>query len=289
MLIHIGNNGQIGNSFLSLIHVIANAIEYNYPLKSYSVCHYGKLFGEVLIKNNINIVWHKSFFLSKKSFIKLAQISTKSSTNLANLHLFSDNDDLVKKRKSSEMVKCKNGYWIYCGWCFRDHKSLNKHQDTVRQMIGISLDINTRNKHIENDSYKIGVHIRRGDYKNWNNGIYFFDDYTYINACKQAAEAKKGLNRKINFHLFSQQTLSLPGSIADSDVTDKSSVDPVRDLIGLSQCDLIIGPPSTFSMLASFIGNVPIVSIENSDFEYKNGSELTYLESGLKNEKLLAT
>jgi len=42
--------------------------------------------------------------------------------------------------------------------------------------------------------------------------------------------------------------------------------DPVGDLFALASCDYIIGPPSTFSIFASYFGDVPLYVInEPSD------------------------
>jgi hypothetical protein len=39
--------------------------------------------------------------------------------------------------------------------------------------------------------------------------------------------------------------------------------DPAGDLFALASCDYIIGPPSTFTMWASFFGNVPLFMIND--------------------------
>ena len=43
----------------------------------------------------------------------------------------------------------------------------------------------------------------------------------------------------------------------------------IEDLITLSQCDYLIGPPSTFNIWASFYGEVPTYHIEDSEFEFE--------------------
>ena len=43
-----------------------------------------------------------------------------------------------------------------------------------------------------------------------------------------------------------------------------SKEDPVVDLLLLSKCDYIIGPPSTFSLWASYYGKVPLFTIKNN-------------------------
>lgn len=76
--------------------------------------------------------------------------------------------------------------------------------------------------YIENDLYKyfitldrneyiiIGVHIRRGDYKYWENGKYYFTDdiyQMYMNSI--SSELKKRSNKKIKFILFSNENINI--------------------------------------------------------------------------------
>ena len=41
--------------------------------------------------------------------------------------------------------------------------------------------------------------------------------------------------------------------------------DGITDLYGLSSCDYIMGPPSSYSQWASFVGNVPIQFLLSDD------------------------
>ena len=39
----------------------------------------------------------------------------------------------------------------------------------------------------------------------------------------------------------------------------------VEDLYALAACDLVLGPPSSYSMWASFYGQVPLLHLEHAD------------------------
>lgn len=43
------------------------------------------------------------------------------------------------------------------------------------------------------------------------------------------------------------------------------SGDTVEDLYALAECDYLIGPPSTFTVWASFYGNVPLCHVHRPD------------------------
>lgn len=107
----------------------------------------------------------------------------------------------------------------------------------------------------KNYDIKVGVHIRRGDYRGWNNGKYYYDDEVYNDKIEQFANLFK--NKKILFILFSNEKVTLKPK--QDYIISKCSWH--EDHYLLSLCDYIIGAPSTFTIWASFIGNVPLMHI----------------------------
>lgn len=114
-----------------------------------------------------------------------------------------------------------------------------------------------------------GVHIRRGDYAEWNNGRFYYSDSQFYDVMLKFQELFKeksvvffiASNDKVNFSIFdSCEYFSIPDSNA------------VKDLYGLGKCNYIIGPPSSFSGWASYYGNKPISFIENPKQEIKISS-----------------
>lgn len=103
----------------------------------------------------------------------------------------------------------------------------------------------------------IGVHIRRSDFKTFIGGAYFFEDEEYAGYMHQLVNDKelKGLN--IGFLLCSDEPVIKEHFIAFN-IFQVGKAKNIEDLYGLSLCDYIIGPPSTFSMWASFYGKVPL-------------------------------
>ncbi len=110
----------------------------------------------------------------------------------------------------------------------------------------------------------IGVHVRHGDYKTFLNGRYYFtleEFHAFMLQIKQLYPGKK-----VAFFISSNERFS-------SDIfTDckcyrfgKEPSGDILDLYTLSLCDLIIGPWSTYSRWASFIGEVPLCCIKDKD------------------------
>lgn len=108
----------------------------------------------------------------------------------------------------------------------------------------------------------LGVHIRRGDYKTWKGGRYYFDDATYIGYIRRFAEAHPG--RNINVFICGNDpdldhavyTDALPATHLFFPAGN-----PAEDLCLLSECDYIMGAPSTFSLVAAMYHDRPLMWI----------------------------
>ena len=113
-------------------------------------------------------------------------------------------------------------------------------------------------KYFENyDGMTVGVHIRRGDYKSYLGGKYYFSDECYLRIIDQIRALYDGT--KIRFLLCSNEKFNIPEEAKDMFMIEKS--DGITDLYALSKCDIIIGPPSSYSQWASFYGDVPLCLI----------------------------
>ena len=116
-----------------------------------------------------------------------------------------------------------------------------------------------------NPKKTIAVHIRRGDYKEFEGGKYYYSDSDYI---KWIADMYKQ-DKNISFILFSNEKIIIdhyseyPCFITDSEVT--------VDLLIMSMCRQIIGPPSTFSLWANYTGDNILTVLSNKDQIVKIG------------------
>jgi hypothetical protein len=108
----------------------------------------------------------------------------------------------------------------------------------------------------------IGVHIRKGDYKHYRNGIYYYNDNDYK---RFMVEIKKHFpDKRLGFLLCSNEKHNIQDfqGLETMVVPEANATD---DLFALSRCDFIIGPPSTFSMWASFYGQKPLRFVKSKD------------------------
>ncbi len=124
----------------------------------------------------------------------------------------------------------------------------------------------------------IGVHIRRGDYKTYKNGMYYHSDELYARYMGQLRALVSAQGKEACFLLCSNEpiseTLTRNYSVISLPVNDH-----MVDLHALSRCDFLIGPPSTFSQWASFIGKVPLKFITGQETETLTLSDFNYIVS----------
>jgi hypothetical protein len=107
----------------------------------------------------------------------------------------------------------------------------------------------------------IGVHIRLGDYSKYRDGQWLFDISTYHRLVTYLASIFPGAS--VGFLISTNG--SLPSNAFAGLNAYPAPGHLALDMYALAACDLIVGPPSTFSGWASFIGNTPIYFMENAE------------------------
>ena len=133
----------------------------------------------------------------------------------------------------------------------------------------------------------IGVHIRRGDYATWHNGRFFYELKDYHQFMLRIKQLYK--DRRVSFFISSNEEFS-PEIFKDCECRrfGKEPSGAILDLYTLSLCDRIIGPFSSYSRWASFIGEVPLCFLESKEqqfteesfskivdfFHFENGKEI---------------
>ncbi len=117
----------------------------------------------------------------------------------------------------------------------------------------------------------VGVHIRRGDYATWHEGKFFYELEDYRRFMLRIQELYK--NKKVSFFVSSNEDFSLD---VFQDCTcrrfGKEPSGAILDLYTLSICDCIIGPFSSYSRWASFIGEVPLCFLESKNQQFTDES-----------------
>ena len=119
--------------------------------------------------------------------------------------------------------------------------------------------------------FVIGVHIRHGDYKTFYGGCYYYTLEEFHSFMLRLQAIYK--DRRVAFFISSNEPFSTDIFTACQCYRfGKEPSGDILDLHTLSLCDRIIGPWSTYSRWASFIGEVPLCFIKDKDQEFTDES-----------------
>lgn len=154
------------------------------------------------------------------------------------------------------------------GWMFRNNELTKKYQKQLSNEYTLLPKFYENNplyniiKKIDRSSFNlIGVHIRRGDYKIWQNGMYYFEDDVYQ---KYITNLDKVLLKQTGkdsiFILFSNENIAFKES--EKVIISKNTW--YIDQFIMSKCDYLIGPLSTFTLWASYVGDAKYFHMQNS-------------------------
>ena len=154
------------------------------------------------------------------------------------------------------------------GWNFRVTKLTSKHRKILSELYRfkrvklskkVLFLINNLKIIKAKGKFIVGIHIRRGDYKYWKNGKYYFSDKKYARIIQDLKKLLVSEDKDPYFLVFSNE--NYPPKV-DYDFFSNGTAK--EDLIVLQNCDLIVGPPSTFSMWASYISCKPLIILSSS-------------------------
>lgn len=158
---------------------------------------------------------------------------------------------------------------LLAGWKVRSWPLVEKHQETVRECLALKEDYTIiATKFIQElrqqYDYLIGVLIRHYDYRIMLEGKYFFETQQYIKWIEQAQDLF-GTSSKVGFVIASDEPQdfelfkNLNVNFATGIAGGKGHY--LESMAELSQCDMIMTPPSTFGAWAAFLGNIPILPL----------------------------
>ena len=117
----------------------------------------------------------------------------------------------------------------------------------------------------------VGVHIRHGDYKTFYDGRYYYtlEEFHQFMLRIQALYADK----RVAFFISSNEAFDVEFFKGCRCYRfGKEPSGDILDLHTLSLCDRIVGPWSTYSRWASFIGEVPLCFIKDKNQQFLDSS-----------------
>ncbi len=264
MVIAQKSHGQLGNKLLISVHVVAYCLSKKESLLNFILLNEASYF-------DLNNFRKKNIYIVKSSFVQyLFNSSIEIIQTLVDTLL---NYKIFERHKigwiHSEIRDIKNRnapIFILEGEGFRSTIDLREQATLVRDLFTPKKKYRSIIENItaslnKDNTVLIGIHLRRGDYRIWQGGKYYFDDQTYMQFINQMRELFA--NQTVKFVLCSDERLDTH-YFSDDDIYI-STQEMIVDLYLLASCDYIIGPPSTFSGWASFYANTPLCVVETKD------------------------
>lgn len=271
MVILIKSSGNHSNRLFQTLHFEAFCKEHNIEYINPSFANMHRYY-ENPCKLSKTLI---DFLLKSKIVVKIS----KKLNLLQNTISF---DGKALEQKANENIKQlshsmkQNKRHYVDGFRFRVPELTAKYQDFFIQKYALKEEywkdnpllqamINERSK----SNVIVGVHIRRGDYITWQDGRCYFDDGVYHSYMENVRnEIKKKLNKKCTFFIFSNEKINFQENCSQYiSINNEWYIDQFL----LSKCDYIIGPQSTFSLWASYMG-------KNKYFQIQDDSGKIHLE-----------
>jgi hypothetical protein len=261
MLVVTERYGQLSNRLYALTPFIGFAIQQKIRLVCFSFGEYQSRYP------NINTHPQLSFIQLPMRILKPLRLAqTASSSAFPNgfwrLVSFSDEGNNHKVLSVSELTNplCFLDPWHHPKYSLSDNEA-----SIVRRIFTVDDEIRSAvSRFIASHEglFKkkfIAIHVRRGDYQYYNNGKWFYSNQDYNNiVTKSMLALRERYGRDFAVVVCSNDpTVYLDGCIRSP------FDDPFCDQELLSRASFIIGPPSTYSHWASFMGNTKICSVTN--------------------------
>jgi len=278
-LIFKDGGGRMGNQWLNMAHLLAFAMENEgrFGLVNVKFWYFAKYFSGSF-SNRMYFYPHPQnirnlsiqFFLKVLDFFPRAVFRSGSTFIVSFLSQMRKGEQIVLPPNSEPMIldhqlvkKLQTRDVVLEGWGFRNWELMEKHATNIRKLIAPSF---SQTKKVEKEllpirqKYKhlVGVFIRQTDYKTWKDGEFYFTKDQYVQWMKVYAERQKMPIHDIAFVIVTDEE-----GLAEELRKGESNYFVyhgftlyyyLRNIIRLSQCDVILSPPSTFAALAAFLG-----------------------------------
>lgn len=278
MIIYCSKPGALANQLILFAHLLVFSKEYNTKIIMSAFDKYYQYFEGT--HNNFLLSYPLliSFppFISTfvyKFFYLIARIVNKANVRKISIYTIHINWNEKVILNSDEFIILSKQYPILFlqGWQFRTQNLINKHYSLIRSFFTIRHQFVKNIQHIMlkwKVMYNtiICIHMRRGDYKNFEGGKYYYD-WTFYKNLIVYLKNNLFLNQNTLFYLCSDENIPQQGFIYN-DENIKIYISQhhfIEDMYVLYHSNYIIGPPSTFTMWASFIGKTPLYILHSTE------------------------
>ncbi|MBQ9640466.1 MAG: glycosyltransferase [Bacteroidaceae bacterium] len=241
-MIFVRDKGQMCNNILQYAHVYAWAKEHHRPCMSMRFAYKYPYFA-------ISTTPHHNFayYLAGKFMARWGIIPTVSYSGDIQPH----------PEKEAQILASRNV--MVEGWSVRHYSLFLQHLADIRSLFSFKPAISQNiQKYMEStapaDTVRIGVHIRRGDYQTWCDGKFYFTDEEYIATIRRALQGLGFPHYIIYICSNAQPDQDRYRQALQPWQVHFPTGNPGEDLCLLSECDYLIGPFSSFTLVATMYG-----------------------------------
>ncbi len=151
------------------------------------------------------------------------------------------------------------------GWKIASWRLVTEQQAELRQFFQPAPEWSRRAQEFisnlrQHHDLLIGVFIRQSDYREWEEGRFYFSTAHYLVWIRQLLDLHSGRRVAVVIASEVRQDPALFAGLPCHFATGAVNVGghSFESWLQLSRCDLVVSPPSTFSATAAFLGEVPL-------------------------------
>lgn len=262
-MIYVRDKGQMCNNILQFAHVWAFAREHGRRALSMRFAYKYQYFSICKTPGH--------------NFFRYAVAKFAASRGLMPVVSY---DDPGVRDESKERKMLDSANVMVQGWEVRFYDLFLKYFDEIRSMFAFLPEVEAAVSPLVGrgeGSLRLGLHVRRGDYARWQGGRYFFSDRQYAEVAARYTSTVSG--RRITLYVCSNDPSldrdEYRRALPDAEIIFAQG-NPGEDLCLLSRCDVLIGAPSTFSLVASMYRELPLYWIEDPDAPVSDKSFSTF-------------
>jgi hypothetical protein len=155
----------------------------------------------------------------------------------------------------------RSAYVVFEGWDFRSRQAILRAREKIKSVFtprsNIEQEVQKRLRSMRSVSdVVVGVHVRWEDYRGTDRFLELTEYVTRMNEIRLLLSP-----RKVAFMRVSPEEIPIDSLPAGSYMFPQ--IGALEDMYSLAECDYLAGPPSTFSMWASYYGGHPLFLLKS--------------------------
>lgn len=286
MVVLFNTEGRFGHQLSQYVTLLAYSKQYG---KAFCHWRFQSRFGNFFCsrqknRNEINISFRIVFYFLMYKLLKLFAVK-KLKFSHVEFYLSAHKKQELVFDDTIQQLFLSNAKYVISDYVFNDVQILIKYKQYVQQQLLPNIEIEkkvTGITQLMHSKYKIlvGLHIRRTDFKYFENGRFYYNDEVYLMAITHFINAINTPNKEIAFVLCSDEDIDVSKYASYNIFFERRTT--AEDFFLLAKCDYIIATRSIFSTMANYFCNNKIYQITEVDKVFS-------LDDFMRSEDLLAS